>query len=335
MATKQQVLEKVTELLKDINVQYQQLQEEPSVENELKWDLFEATVDYFAAHVTLYNKLSKKDINEVEKTAKGEVFFTPPGDQSLSQVKSDAKDDDQPATEVTQKEEEPVEDEELVEDEEPVEDEDTIEEVVEDDDEEDGAENIGDAQQDVSEKQTTEPEPANTGEQATAEEPANMEKPADTGESKPEQPSLTTEVVNEVSIAEKEVQLTPSDLPEATVQGEPDKPTRPLTLNELISVQRKAGAAGANSLFAARRGDGDRISDIKSAISLNDKLLFIKDLFNGYSLAYSEAIELLNRYDDFASADAFLQANYAQKNNWADKQATVDKLYAILKKRFG
>ena len=86
---------------------------------------------------------------------------------------------------------------------------------------------------------------------------------------------------------------------------------------------------------AAARGEAERVSDIKSAISLNDKLLFIKDLFNGYSLAYSEAIELLNRYDDFSAADSFLKTNYAAKNNWADKPETVDKLYAVLRKRFG
>ncbi len=119
-----------------------------------------------------------------------------------------------------------------------------------------------------------------------------------------------------------------SDLP-AAAPAEVQKPLRPLSINERMSAQRKAGA---NPLFAVRGGDTERITDIKSGISLNDKLLFIKDLFNGYSLAYSEAIELLHRYDDFTSADAFLQANYAQKNNWAEKQGTVDKLYAIMRK---
>jgi hypothetical protein len=77
------------------------------------------------------------------------------------------------------------------------------------------------------------------------------------------------------------------------------------------------------------------VLDIKTAINLNDKLLFIKDLFNGYSLAYSEAVELLNRFDNFAEADAFLQSNYALKNGWSEKPQTVEKLYAILRKRFG
>jgi hypothetical protein len=76
------------------------------------------------------------------------------------------------------------------------------------------------------------------------------------------------------------------------------------------------------------------ISDIKLAITLNDKLLYVKDLFNGYNLAYSEAIEILNRFNTFEEAQRFLKTNYVTKNNWEGKQATADKFYALLKRRY-
>lgn len=113
------------------------------------------------------------------------------------------------------------------------------------------------------------------------------------------------------------------------------KPSRPMTINEILQQQRKAGTTGMAINTTSPVSSGvDRSVDLKSAISLNDKLLFIKDLFNGYTLAYSEAIELLNRYNSFAEADAFLQTNYALKNNWTDKAQTVEKLYAVLRKKF-
>lgn len=105
---------------------------------------------------------------------------------------------------------------------------------------------------------------------------------------------------------------------------------RPMSLNDRLSEQRKAMDSEKKHLESPRR-----IKDIKSGINLNDKLLFIKDLFNGYSLAYSEAIELLNRFESFEDADRFLKANYAQKNSWDTKQASVEKLYAILRQRYG
>ena len=98
-----------------------------------------------------------------------------------------------------------------------------------------------------------------------------------------------------------------------------------LTLNEKMSAQLKDKGTEVVE---------PPITDIKAAISLNDKLLFVKDLFNGYSLAYSEAIEIVNRFTKFEEADRFLKTNYVTKNNWADKKATADKFYALLKRRY-
>lgn len=97
------------------------------------------------------------------------------------------------------------------------------------------------------------------------------------------------------------------------------------TLNELLA---KGNAANLNAT------SGKSITDLKQAISLNDKLLYIKDLFNGYNLAYSEAIDIANRLPNFEAADNFFQKNYAAKNNWSEKQATVDKFYQLLNQRF-
>ena len=76
------------------------------------------------------------------------------------------------------------------------------------------------------------------------------------------------------------------------------------------------------------------IADLKQAINLNEKLLFIKDLFNGYNLAYSEAIDIINKMTSFEAADSFLQSNYAAKNNWPNKLSTVDQFYEVLNRRF-
>ena len=236
MATKQEVLEKITTLLRDINDQFDQLTN-LSVADNLEGDLFEATVNYFAAHVAIYNKLVKS-----EQVVLPEAADTPyqPTEEVITGAEPKEGGIDLEAD--TLFEEESAEDKDV--------------------------DNTVATDADVS------------------------------------------EVINEVTVENKEVHIEEQEQPAP----------RPLSLNERISAQRV---------------DAERVTDIKSVISLNDKLLFIKDLFNGYSLAYSEAIELLNRYDDFSSADAFLQENYAEKNNWADKPAAVDKLYAVLKKRFG
>ncbi|MCJ8208546.1 hypothetical protein MUY27_02415 [Mucilaginibacter sp. RS28] len=110
-----------------------------------------------------------------------------------------------------------------------------------------------------------------------------------------------------------------------------EEPQRPLTLNERISAQLSGNKPAEATTTSSSQAP---IKDLKSAISLNDKMLFVRDLFNGYSLAYSEAIEILNRFNNFDEASRFLTNNYVGKNNWAAKQATADRFYELLKRRF-
>ncbi|WP_257670539.1 hypothetical protein [Parapedobacter tibetensis] len=349
MATKQQIFEKITELLNDINDQYDDLQADKLSEDGLETDLFEATANYFAAHVALYNKLHKRDTGEVGASAPPiqdsddeleseqadepddvqQIVFTPPIDseaeqashaEQVEEVSSDDNNEgDDQSNEDTDQEDTDNDSQEKVADTIAEDTSDDEEEPVSAKDEQDAEEDEGNADEEIKQAVDTDEEKGN-GE--SDERKDNNSEPVD---------ETNDEFVNEVTIAEKEVSVEPMDAPQAT-PSEAEKPARPLSINEMMSAQRKAGT---NPIFAARRGESERIADLKSAISLNDKLLFIKDLFNGYSLAYSEAIELLNRYDDFAAAEAFLQANYAEKNNWAAKQTTVDKLYAVMRKRFG
>lgn len=100
-----------------------------------------------------------------------------------------------------------------------------------------------------------------------------------------------------------------------------------LTLNEMLSSQTSQNTVSGQ--FNQKPS-----KDLKGLISLNDKLQFVRDLFNGYSLAYSEAIELINRFDSFDAADNFLKQNYSIKNSWSEKQDVADKFYEILNRRF-
>ncbi len=350
MVTKKQIFEKITTLLHDINDQYQVLKDDEASQDHLSTELFEATVSYFAAHVALYNKLSKKgDVGEAkgvsqqsvddeselpeaaqEQAAEEEIIFTPVIDSEAEQTahaeqveEVSSKDDEDviedESTEAEVREEEP--EDQIMEDDE-VEEEFVVESASDDGNDEEYDEPNQDDEADDQEDALVQEDDIVDEEPEVEEANEPKESIENQGDTDLETDGTSAEVSNEVTIAEKEVIV------------EEEKPARPLSINEIMSAQRKAGS-GTNSLFAARHGNTERVADIKSAISLNDKLLFIKDLFNGYSLAYSEAIELLNRYDSFESADAFLKSNYAEKNNWAEKQATVDKLYIILRKRFG
>ncbi len=123
--------------------------------------------------------------------------------------------------------------------------------------------------------------------------------------------------------------LTMIEAPEPTINAKPvavEDPSYKPTLNDLLATKSDKSVNDHTSTT--------RLSDLKQGINLNDKLLYIKDLFNGYNLAYAEAIDLANKLPNFEAADNFFKKNYAVKNNWAEKQITVDKFYALLNQRF-
>ena len=104
--------------------------------------------------------------------------------------------------------------------------------------------------------------------------------------------------------------------------------------DEVLTINQKMSQSAEKNISRTEQIGIKPISDIKLAITLNDKLLYVKDLFNGYNLAYSEAIEILNRFNTFDEAARFLKTNYVTKNNWESKPATVEKFYALLKRRY-
>jgi len=112
-------------------------------------------------------------------------------------------------------------------------------------------------------------------------------------------------------------------------QVDTDEKEGMLTINQRISAQ-----INANSSRNTEHVSAQPISDLKQAITLNDKLLYIKDLFNGYNLAYSEALDILNRFNSFDEAENFLKTSYAVKNNWDSKPSTTEKFYDLLRRRF-
>ncbi|WP_295721610.1 hypothetical protein [Mucilaginibacter sp.] len=161
-----------------------------------------------------------------------------------------------------------------------------------------------------------------------------------------DEPIITEEkekIAEPVAIIELPVAVQPpvAEKPTPVAQPELFKPmvTKPepaktegdqvLTFNQKMSAQKAERENGLSAQVNALP-----VNDLKSAINLNDKLLYIKDLFNGYSLAYSEAIEIVNRFNTFEEAERFLKTNYVAKNNWDSKAATAEKFYALLRRRY-
>ncbi|MES2109253.1 MAG: hypothetical protein V4577_10915 [Bacteroidota bacterium] len=170
---------------------------------------------------------------------------------------------------------------------------------------------------------------------AAEEQPAVIEQPV--AEEQKEEPAQAEELeaLPEATAQTEEVKAEEPPVEAVAKEKATDKTEETKDENEVVTRNQKISAQlGDKPLSKTDQLGIKPISDIKLAITLNDKLLYVKDLFNGYNLAYSEAIEILNRFNTFEEAQRFLRANYVTKNNWEGKQATADKFYALLRRRY-
>ena len=73
--------------------------------------------------------------------------------------------------------------------------------------------------------------------------------------------------------------------------------------------------------------------DLKASISINEKFLFINELFDGNLREYNENIEALNSFSDFKSALEFLDL-LRKKNLWNSESVAFSKLKELVEMRF-
>lgn len=75
------------------------------------------------------------------------------------------------------------------------------------------------------------------------------------------------------------------------------------------------------------------IDDLKSGIGLNEKFLFIRELFGNDHLAYAEAIDKLNTAPDLGSAEQILATEVLPRHQWdLETEAALSFLHLIFRR---
>jgi len=76
------------------------------------------------------------------------------------------------------------------------------------------------------------------------------------------------------------------------------------------------------------------IRDLKAAIGINEKFLFINQLFEGNLQEYSEAVDKLNQSADLVSAKKYITGELAGRFNWSDRDEHVKNFIELVERRF-
>jgi hypothetical protein len=78
---------------------------------------------------------------------------------------------------------------------------------------------------------------------------------------------------------------------------------------------------------------GPRVDNLKMAIPINDKFMFINDLFDGNLREYNETIEALNGFKTLEQAAEYFDL-MKKKNLWDTTSVAFEKLKELLERRF-
>lgn len=76
------------------------------------------------------------------------------------------------------------------------------------------------------------------------------------------------------------------------------------------------------------------IRDLKKAIGVNDRFLYINELFRGDEAMYERSIKTINSFSILAEAEYWIQRELKVKIGWSESNETVKQFNQLIKRRF-
>ena len=76
------------------------------------------------------------------------------------------------------------------------------------------------------------------------------------------------------------------------------------------------------------------VKDLKKAIGINDRFLYINELFRGDEVMYERSIKTINSFSIFPEAEYWIRRELKTKLGWVDAEPTVKQFDQLVKRRF-
>jgi len=76
------------------------------------------------------------------------------------------------------------------------------------------------------------------------------------------------------------------------------------------------------------------IRDLRKAVGVNDRFVFISELFRGDEAMYERSIKTINGFNIYAEAEYWINRELKTKIGWDDSRDIVKHFYKLVKRRF-
>ena len=135
---------------------------------------------------------------------------------------------------------------------------------------------------------------------------------------------LDEEIKEEIPVVEKPIQSSESIIESVEKNKKED---------EVLSINDKFSSNADHQTLADKLGQ-QPIKDLTKSIGLNQKFLFMNDLFEGENEKYKEAVEVINNFSTFIDADKYINNDLKNKFNWDLDSISAQKFIDLVKRRF-
>lgn len=124
----------------------------------------------------------------------------------------------------------------------------------------------------------------------------------------------------------EEIPVVKSVKPIVEEKEEKKDPVEPKSINDTFSNHQERESL-------AQKLSKKPISDLTDAIGLNQKFLFMNDLFEGENNLYKEAISTLNNFKSYFEADEYIHV-LSSRHNWDSTSKSVKDFIELVERRF-
>ena len=80
--------------------------------------------------------------------------------------------------------------------------------------------------------------------------------------------------------------------------------------------------------------NGTPVRDLKKAIGVNDRYVFISELFRGDEVMYERSIKTINSFRILPEAEYWIQRELKLKHGWDENREVTRHFYQLVKRRF-
>ena len=122
----------------------------------------------------------------------------------------------------------------------------------------------------------------------------------------------------------------------------PTLPPKPVSAKKEINDHNADASPSLNDklkVTAAATEVSDKLTDapvkdLKKAIGVNDRFLYINELFRGDEAMYERSIKTINSFSIYPEAEYWIRRELKTKLGWKDSDATVQQFDQLVKRRF-